>query len=64
MIRRHHASMLRFYFKHYARGWGLLMAPLAVLGVATRAAAAVFKLYYRYFQSHRSRQMLKNKLGR
>lgn len=64
MIRRHHASMLRFYFKHYAHGWGWLGAPLAVLGIITRAAAAVFKLYYRYFQSGRFNQMIKNKLGR
>ena len=64
MIRRHHASMLRFYFKHYARGWGLLLAPLAVLGVALRASASVFKLYTRYFQSGRFGAMLKKKLGR
>ena len=63
MIRRHHASMLRFYFKHYARGWGLLLAPLAILGVATRAGAAVVKLYYRYFQGGRFGQMLKNRMG-
>lgn len=64
MIRRHHASMLKFYFKHYARGWGLVSAPFAVLGIALRAGASVFKLYYRYFQSGRFNQMLKNKLGR
>ena len=64
MIRRHHASMLRFYFKHYARGWGLLLAPLALLGVATRAAAAVVKLYVRYFQGGRFGAMVKRKLGR
>lgn len=64
MIRRHHASMLRFYFKHYARGWGLVLAPLAVLGVAVRASGAVIKLYIRYFQSGRFREMLNKKLGR
>ncbi len=64
MIRRHHASMLRFYFKHYARGWGWLGAPLAILGVGARATGAVLKLYYRYFQSGRFNQMVKNKLGR
>jgi GT2 family glycosyltransferase len=64
MIRRHHASMLRFYFKHYARGWGLLLAPLAVLGVGVRAGGAVIKLYVRYFQSGRFGEMLKKKLGR
>jgi GT2 family glycosyltransferase len=64
MIRRHHASMLRFYFKHYARGWGLLVAPLAVLGIGARATGAVLKLYYRYFQSGRFGKMLKNRMGR
>lgn len=64
MIRRHHTAMLQFYFKHYARGWGLLGAPFAVLGIAARAMGAVLKLYYRYFQSGRFNQMLKNKLGR
>jgi hypothetical protein len=61
MIRRHHASMLKFYFKHYARGWGLLGAPLAVAGIGARALASVGKLYYRYFQSGRFNEMIKNK---
>lgn len=61
MIRRHHASMLRFYFKHYTRGWGLLLAPLAILGVGARAIASVFKLYYRYFQGGRFGAMFKKK---
>jgi hypothetical protein len=64
MIRRHHASMLRFYFKHYAHGWGLLLAPVAVLGIAARATGAVIQLYRRYFQSGRFGTMLKQKFGR
>lgn len=64
MIRRHHASMLRFYFKHYARGAALLLAPFAVLGIGVRAFAAVVKLYYRYFQSGRFGAMFKKKMGR
>ena len=60
-IRRHHASMLKFYFKHYARGWGLIGAPLAVFGIGARALANVGKLYYRYFQSGRFNEMLQNK---
>jgi GT2 family glycosyltransferase len=50
MIRRFHASMLRFYFKHYAKGAGMLLAPVAVAGIGARALGAVLKLYYRYFK--------------
>jgi GT2 family glycosyltransferase len=64
MIRRFHASMLRFYFKHYARGWGLLLAPVAVLGIGLRAAGAVLKLYSRYMRMGRFGQMLKRKFGK
>ncbi len=57
-IRRHHASMLRFYLKHHARGPGLLLVPLAVLGIGLRALAAVAKLYWKYWKGgvpHRPR---------
>ena len=62
MIRQHHGSMLRFYFKHYAKGPGILGAPLAVAGIGARAAGAVLKLWWRYLQSGRLGGMLKRKL--
>jgi len=64
MIRRHHASMLRFYLKHYARGPGLLLAPAAAAGISARACGAVVKLYWRYFKGGNFGRMLKRKLGR
>lgn len=64
MIRQHHGSMLRFYFKNYAKGVGILLAPLAVAGIGARALASVGKLWLRYWQSGKARQMLKNRLGR
>lgn len=64
MIRQHHGSMLRFYFKHYATGWGVLGAPVAVAGIGARAAAAVLKLWMTYFKSGAAKRMLKNKLKR
>lgn len=64
MIRRFHASMLRFYFKHYARGVGLLIAPIAILGIGLRATGAVLKLYGRYFEQGNFGRMLKRKFGK
>lgn len=64
MIRRFHASMLRFYFKHYARGTGILLAPVAIAGIGLRAGGAVGKLYWGYFKGGRLGRMLKHKLGR
>lgn len=64
MIRQHHGSMLRFYFKHYAKGAGLLLAPLAVAGIGARAFSAVLKLWWSYFEGGMLGQMIKNRLGR
>lgn len=64
MIRQHHGSMLRFYFKNYAKGTGVLLAPLAVAGIGARAAASVGKLWLRYLKSGKARRMLKNKMHR
>jgi GT2 family glycosyltransferase len=64
MIRQHHGSMLRFYFKHYARGAGVLLAPLAMAGVGVRALAAVLKLYRSYLRSGQMGQMWQRKFGR
>lgn len=57
-IRRHHASMLRFYLKHHARGPQMLLVPFAVLGIGLRALAAIAKLYWKYWKGgvpHRPR---------
>jgi len=64
MIRQHHGSMLRFYFKNYAKGIGVLLAPLAVLGIGARASAAVGKLWLGYWKSGKGREMIDNKFGR
>lgn len=65
MIRQHHGSMLRFYFKNYAKSLsGVLLAPLAVAGIGVRALAAVGKLWWRYFESGKAGTMLKRKLGK
>lgn len=64
MIRRFHASMLRFYFKHYAHGAGLLLAPLAILGIVLRALGAVLKLYVRYVKLGHFGRMLRRKLNK
>lgn len=64
MIRRFHASMLRFYFKHYARGTGLLIAPIAIIGIGLRATGAVLKLYGRYFRQGNFGRMLKRKFSK
>jgi len=50
MIRQHHGSMLLFFRKHYTRGWGILIFPLAALGIGIRALGAVIKLYRSYFR--------------
>jgi GT2 family glycosyltransferase len=62
MIRQHHGSMLRFYFKHYAKGWGVLGVPLAIVGIGTRALAAVLKLWMQYYKRGVAGIMLKHKL--
>jgi GT2 family glycosyltransferase len=63
MIRQHHGSMLRFYFKNYAKSpAGILMAPLAVAGIGARAGAAVGKLWLRYFKAGTAGIMLRRKM--
>lgn len=63
MIRQHHGSMLRFYFKNYAKSpGGMLMAPLAVAGIGARAGAAVGKLWWRYFKAGTAGLMLRRKM--
>ncbi len=63
MIRQHHGSMLRFYFKNYAKSpGGILMAPLAVAGIGVRATAAVAKLWWGYFKGGAAGAMLQRKM--
>lgn len=62
MIRRHHHSMIKFYMKHYAKGPGLLLAPIALLGIGMRALFAVLDLYRRYAKTGILRPMIKHKL--
>ncbi len=63
MIRRFHASMLRFAFKHYLRGPKIIFAPIVLLGVGARALGAVLKLYGRYFRMGEMGKMLKRKFN-
>ncbi len=61
-IRRHHLAMWLFYRKHYGHGIGLLLAPLALAGIATRALLATLKLYRRYSKVGQFRVMLRRKM--
>jgi GT2 family glycosyltransferase len=61
-IRRHHSAMWLFYRKHYMRGLGVLVAPLAALGIATRAFLAVVKLYRNYAAEGIFRPMFKRQV--
>ena len=62
MIRRFHASMLRFAFKHYLRGPKIVFAPIVVAGVGARALGAVLKLYRGYFKLGEFGTMVRRKL--
>lgn len=43
-IRRHHSAMWQFYKKHYMKGSGILLAPVALAGIWFRAFLATLKL--------------------
>lgn len=64
MIRQHHSAMLRFYLTHYTKGLGWILAPVAVLGIGLRAAAAVIKLWEGYYRQGLLKKMLRKKLGK
>ncbi len=49
-IRRHHASMLRYYVKHHGRGVRALLVPVAAAGIGVRALSALAKLYWFYWR--------------
>jgi GT2 family glycosyltransferase len=60
-IRRHHAAMWLFYRKHYLKGVGILLAPLAAAGIGVRATLAVAKLSRSYAQGGVLRLFLRRK---
>lgn len=61
-IRRHHSAMWLFYRKHYMKGTGFLLAPVAALGIGTRAFLAVLKMYRNYAEEGLFRVMVKRKV--
>jgi len=60
-IRRHHAAMWLFYRKHYMKGAGTLLAPVAAAGIALRATLAVAKLSRSYAEGGVLRLFLRRK---
>jgi GT2 family glycosyltransferase len=61
-IRRHHAAMWLFYRKHYMKGLGALLAPVAAFGIGTRAFFAVVKLCRTYGRMGVLRLFLRRKV--
>lgn len=61
-IRRHHAAMWQFYQKHYMKGTGALLAPIAAAGIGTRAFFAVLKLCRTYGRMGVLRLFLRRKV--
>jgi len=62
-IRRHHLAMWLFYRKHYMKGQGRLLAPLAALGIGARASLATLKLLRGYARGGMLRVVLRRKVG-
>ena len=60
-IRRHHAAMWLFYRKHYMKGRGALLAPVAALGIGARATLATLKLLRGYARLGELRGILRRK---
>ena len=60
-IRRHHAAMWLFYRKHYMKGRGAWLAPVAALGIAARASLATLKLLRGYAKIGELRGILRRK---
>lgn len=60
-IRRHHLAMWLFYRKHYMRGKGRLLAPVAAFGIAARATLAMLRLLRGYAQLGELRSILRRK---
>ena len=62
-IRRHHLAMWLFYRKHYMKGTGVLLAPLAALGIGARASLATLKLMRGYARLGALRAILRRKVN-
>ena len=62
-IRRHHAAMWLFYRKHYLRGKGIWLAPLAALGIVTRASLATLKLVRGYAKVGMLKTIMRRKVN-
>ncbi len=60
-IRRHHAAMWLFYRKHYMKGKGRWLAPVAALGIGARASLATLKLLRGYAKIGELRGILRRK---
>ncbi len=63
-IRRHHAAMWLFYRKHYMKGKGRMLAPVAAAGIGARAALATLKLMRGYSKVGVLRTIIQRKFGR
>ena len=61
-VRRHHGAMWLFYRKHYLRGKGVWLAPLAALGIGTRASLAMLKVARNYARGGMLRTVLRRKV--
>ena len=62
-IRRHHVAMWLFYRKHYMKGKGALLAPVAAAGIGARATLATLKLMRGYARIGVLREVLQRKFG-
>ena len=60
-IRRHHAAMWQFYVKHYMKGAGALLAPVALFGIGVREVSAVLKICRTYARMGVLRLFLRRK---
>lgn len=63
-IRRHHAAMWLFYRKHYMKGKGRLLAPVAAAGIGVRAGLATLKLMRGYSRVGVLREIIQRKFGK
>ena len=63
-IRRHHVAMWLFYRKHYSKGKGAWLAPVAAAGIGARASLATLKLVRGYAKIGVLREVLRRKFGR
>lgn len=62
MIRQHHGSMLRYWWKHHKNKPDILLTPIVTAGVGARAAGAVVKLYRGYAMGGSLGSMARRKL--